>query len=921
MSAASISSAAAQTRFCVEPDPERLAVYGVTLNQLIDKLTNANRSFLVGAFRDGGKSLPVLAGQTLQGVPDIGLLLLTTRDGRPVYVNDVADVVVGAAEPEHRAWTMTRLADGELERRPAVTLAVAKRKGANAVLVADDVLKRLEIVKGRIVPSGLEISVTRNYGATATEKANELLFHLGLATLSIVVLITLAIGWREGFVVLIVIPTTILLTLFASWLMGYTINRVSLFALIFSIGILVDDAIVVVENIARHWAMRDGRSLAEAAVDAVSEVGNPTIVATLTIIAALLPMMFVSGMMGPYMSPIPANASIAMLFSFFVAVTVTPWLLLRFARRRFDAKEAQPGGHHDVGAMGRFYARVARPLLKGRIRSKAFLIAVGLATLAACSLFVTKDVRVKLLPFDNKSEIQVVLDLPHGASLEQTDRALMAAADRLKDLPELVSIQAYAGTAAPFNFNGLVRHYYLRADPNQGDLSINLAPKDERGRASHAIALDVRRRLADLALPAGSALKVVEVPPGPPVLATLLAEIYGPDAESRRALAGKVRKAFESVDFIVDVDDSFGTPSDRLRFSIDQEALEFHGVEEQAVYDTIGAIVGGVKVGYSQRGEGLKPIDISVKLPQSALTLDERLLSTPLPAGGTVRQGTNVELGDVVKVKRERASRPIFRHNGRFAEMVSAEVAGRFEAPVYGMLAVQDAIAKMDWGAAGPPEIKFHGQPVDDFETDPAVGRRVGGHLCDLPRHGRGLHGRDPRHLLAGRGAVRVVPSAARHSRARAVDLDRHRARALAARRRIHRDVDDRLHRAGGHHRAQFDPAGRFHPPPARGRQGRIEGRADRSRRDPVQADRAHRCGGDDRRGLHSHRSDLPGAGDLARVRARVLNRADRSRHSGDLRLAERRRTPGQNNAREQDGGLGDIPRRQSAGWQARLPP
>ena len=898
----------------VEPDPERLAVYGVTLNQLIDKLTNANRSFLVGAFRDGGKSLPVLAGQTLQGVPDIGLLLLTTRDGRPVYVKDIADVVVGAAEPEYRAWTMTRLADGELERRPAVTLAVAKRKGANAVLVADDVLKRLEIVKGRIVPSGLEISVTRNYGATATEKANELLFHLGLATLSIVVLITLAIGWREGFVVLIAIPTTILLTLFASWLMGYTINRVSLFALIFSIGILVDDAIVVVENIARHWAMRDGRGLAEAAVDAVAEVGNPTIVATLTIIAALLPMMFVSGMMGPYMSPIPANASIAMLFSFFVAVTVTPWLLLRFARRRLDAKEAQPGGHHDVGAMGRLYARVARPLLKGRIRSKAFLIAVGLATLAACSLFVTKDVRVKLLPFDNKSEIQVVLDLPHGASLEQTDRALMAAADRLKDLPELVSIQAYAGTAAPFNFNGLVRHYYLRADPNQGDLSINLAPKDERGRASHAIALDVRRRLADLALPGGSALKVVEVPPGPPVLATLLAEIYGPDAESRRALAAKVRKAFELVDFIVDVDDSFGTPSDRLRFSIDQEALEFHGVEEQAVYDTIAAIVGGVKVGYSQRGEGLKPIDISVKLPKSALTLDERLLSTPLPAGGTFRQGTNVELGDVVKVKRERASHPIFRHNGRFAEMVSAEVAGRFEAPVYGMLAVQDAIAKMDWGAAGPPEIRFHGQPVDELKADAALGWRVGGHLCDLPRHGRGLHGRDPRHLLAGRRAVRVVPSAARHSRTRAVDLDRHRARALAARRRIHRDVDDRFHRASGHHRAQFDPAGRFHPPPARGRQGRIEGRADRSRRDPVQADRAHRCGGDDWRGLHSHRSDLPGAGDLARVRARVLDRADRSRHSGDLRLAERRRTLGQNNAREQDGGL----RRTSSGLAAR---
>ena len=487
----------------------------MTLNQLIDKLTNANRSFLAGAFRDGGKSLPVLAGQTLQGVPDIGLLLLTTRDGRPVYVKDVADVVVGAAEPEHRAWTMTRLADGELERRPAVTLAVAKRKGANAVLVADDVLKRLEIVKGRIVPSGLEISVTRNYGATATEKANELLFHLGLATLSIVVLITLAIGWREGFVVLIVIPTTILLTLFASWLMGYTINRVSLFALIFSIGILVDDAIVVVENIARHWAMRDGRGLAEAAVEAVAEVGNPTIVATLDDHRRAAADDVRERHDGPVHEPhsrqrLDCDAVLVLRRGDGHALALAA--LRAPAFRRHGGPAGRPSRHRRHGPL--LYARRAAAAQGPRSARRSFLIAVGLATLAACSLFVTKDVRVKLLPFDNKSEIQVVLDLPHGASLEETDRALMAAADRLKDLPELVSIQAYAGTAAPFNFNGLVRHYYLRADPNQGDLSINLAPKGERARASHAIALDVRRRLADLALPAGSALKVVEVPPG-----------------------------------------------------------------------------------------------------------------------------------------------------------------------------------------------------------------------------------------------------------------------------------------------------------------------------------------------------------------------------------------------------------------------
>ncbi len=700
----------------VEPDPERLSLYGITLNQLVDKLSNANRSFLVGAFRDAGRHVPVLAGQTLQGVPDIGLLLLTARDGRPVYVKDVADVVVGGAELEHRAWRLTPDAEGGFEQKPAVTLALAKRSGANAVVVADDLLHRLETVKGRLIPDDVSVTVTRNYGETASEKADELLFHLALATVSIVALITFAVGWREGLVVMVVIPTTILLTLFASWLMGYTINRVSLFALIFSIGILVDDAIVVVENIVRHWHRRDGRDLVASAIDAVAEVGNPTIVATLTIIVALLPMMFVSGLMGPYMSPIPANASMAMLFSFFVAVTITPWLLFRIARGRFAGKASSSGAAHDDtgGAFGRFYVWIARPLLAGRWRSKVFLILVGAATALVCVLFATRDVTVKLLPFDNKSELQVVVDLPEGATLEETERLLFAAAGRLAGLPELVAIEAYAGTAAPFNFNGLVRHSYLRTSPHQGDLQVNLTPKAERSRASHAIALDVRQRLAGLEKPAGTALRVVEVPPGPPVLATLLAEVYGPDEATRIEVTRKLRQAFEAVDFVVDVDDTVRAPGERLRFAIDQERLEYHGVEEQAVYDTIAAMIGGVRIGYSQRGQGTRPIDISVRLPRQALWLGERLLSTPVPAGGTQRQGANVELGDVVSVKREPASHTLFRRNGRFAEMVQAEVAGRFEAPIYGMLAVQDEIDRIDWGATGRPEVLLHGQPLDE---------------------------------------------------------------------------------------------------------------------------------------------------------------------------------------------------------------
>ncbi len=324
--------------------------------------------------------------------------------------------------------------------------------------------------------------ITRNYGETANDKANELLFHLGLATLSIVLLVGLAIGWREGATVLVVIPTTILLTLFASWLLGYTINRVSLFALIFSIGILVDDAIVVIENIARHWSMHDGRSRVEAAIDAVAEVGNPTIFATLTVVAALLPMLFVSGLMGPYMSPIPANASAAMILSFFVAVTVTPWLMLRFRAKGGGHESEAPGG----GWLGRGYVAAARPIIASRKSALTFLILVGVATLLSLGLFATKSVTVKLLPFDDKSELQVVVDLPRGSSLEATERALSAAAERLADLPELASIQSYAGTAAPFNFNGLVRHYYLRDEPQQGDLQVNLAPKGERHRTSHA---------------------------------------------------------------------------------------------------------------------------------------------------------------------------------------------------------------------------------------------------------------------------------------------------------------------------------------------------------------------------------------------------------------------------------------------------
>ncbi|MDZ4085387.1 MAG: efflux RND transporter permease subunit [Tabrizicola sp.] len=702
----------AQDAIRIEPDPDRLALYGVTLQQLAGKVAQANRTLNTGKLRDQGQMVDLVAGETLTAPAEVAQLLLTTRDGRPVYVSDVA--TVRYVENTRDAIVSHLSKDGA--GGPAVTLAIAKRAGANAVVVAEEVLHRVEALKTKLIPEGVTVTITRDYGETANEKANELLFHLGLATVSIIALVWLAIGWREAGVVAIVIPVTILLTLFAAWVMGFTLNRVSLFALIFSIGILVDDAIVVIENIDRHWGMDRKKSRVQAAIEAVAEVGNPTIVATLTVVVALLPMLFVSGLMGPYMSPIPANASAAMIFSFFVAVIITPWLMVKIAGRANMADHAgddEYGGHHG-GWLEKAYAATARPILKTKARSLGFLLVTAALSFGSLAALYTRDVTVKLLPFDNKSELSVVIDLPEGSSTEATDRVARDVADVVMGLPEVTSVQTYAGTPAPFNFNGLVRHYYLRSEPQLGEVAINLTGKADRDRASHDIALDLRERLKTLAVPEGTSLKVVEPPPGPPVISTLLAEVYGPDAETRRAAATKIREAFQAVPFIVDVDDSFGTQARRLRATISSDDLDFYAVQEQDVFDTLALLNGGQTVGYSHRGEGRLPIPLVVGRDKSDRVLDERFLTTPIPANALPGARGVVELGDVIRVEEEAASFPIFRHNGRDAEMVTAELAGDFEAPLYGMLAVADQIEKMEWPAGTEPEISLHGQPEDE---------------------------------------------------------------------------------------------------------------------------------------------------------------------------------------------------------------
>jgi multidrug efflux pump subunit AcrB len=695
----------------VAPDPEQLALFGVTLQQLANKVRSANRAFATGLVRDQGQQIALVAGQTLRAPAEIGSLLLTSRDGRPVYVRDVARISYVPDTSDKIVANVTRDGRGEIIRVPAVTLAIAKKAGANAVEVAEEILSRVEALGGRLIPGSVSVNVTRNYGESANEKANELLFHLGLATISIVALVLFAIGWRESIVVAVVIPVTIFLTLFAAWIMGFTLNRVSLFALIFSIGILVDDAIVVIENIARHWGMADKADRASKAIRAVAEVGNPTIVATLTVVVALLPMLFVSGLMGPYMSPIPANASAAMIFSFFVAVIITPWLMLIVTgnSKLKPHDESVPGGR-----LGQIYTWVARPLLKTKGRSAMFLIVTAALSFGSMALFYTKDVTVKLLPFDNKSELSVVIDLPEGASVEATDAVAQAVARRVLELPEVISVQSHAGTAAAFNFNGLVRHYYLRNEPQMGEVQINLSPNSERDRTSHEIALLIRERIQTLEVPVGTSMKTVEPPPGPPVISTLLAEVYGPDAESRREAATKIRQAFESVPFIVDTDDSFGEQPRRLRAEISNDQLEFFGVQESDVFTTLGILNGETTVGYSHRGNGRPPIPILLARDKSDRVVDERFLSTPIPANVLPGARGVVELGDVVSIIEEMASYPIFRHNGRSVEMVTAELAGTFEAPLYGMLAVATELDAMEWEPGRKPVIRMNGQPEDE---------------------------------------------------------------------------------------------------------------------------------------------------------------------------------------------------------------
>jgi multidrug efflux pump subunit AcrB len=674
-------------------DTAQLAAYGMTPGMVVGQLQQANARNNSGSFSRDNQEFAVEAGRFLGTAADLQQIVVGVHAGRPVYLRDVASSIQdGPSESQDYVLYANGAAAKDSARGdyPAVTLTLAKRKGTNATDITMAAEKKIGSLRGYLLPEDLNVSITRNYGETAKDKSDELLKHLAIATLSVTLLIALALGWRESGVVLIAIPVTLALTLFIFYLFGYTLNRVTLFALIFSIGILVDDAIVVVENIVRHFRMPTncGRNLSSIAIEAVDEVGNPTILATFTVIAAILPMAFVRGLMGPYMRPIPVGASAAMLFSLVVAFVVSPWSALRLLKHYAERVTDE---HEKEGWTTRLYRRIMNPLLQSAPRRWMFLSGIVVLLLLACSLVAFKLVKVKMLPFDNKSEFQVIVDMPDGTTLEQTTRVSQELGQYLGQQPEVVNYQIYAGTSGPYNFNGLVRHYFLRRGANQADIQVNLLGRKERKTQSHEIAKRLRPGLVAIGNKYGARLKVAEVPPGPPVLQTLVAEVYGPNYEQQMALAKQIKQVFQSTPGVVDVDWYVEDPQPKYDVVVDLDKAALHGVSAAAVSQTIQMGLNGGTAGLLHDPKSREDVPIRVQLDRPGRSAIESLTSMRLPTAS----GEQVSIAEVTNVKNETIDVSRYGKNLRPVVYVLGDVAGEVESPVYAIMKMNEAIDKL----------------------------------------------------------------------------------------------------------------------------------------------------------------------------------------------------------------------------------
>jgi multidrug efflux pump subunit AcrB len=699
-------------------DPVLLASRNLSINELLPVLKHANQQSYTGSIVNSNREIAIQTGTFLSSAEEVGRIVVGVYGGKPVYLDEVAEIRDGPEDPAHYVLYSEPVQDG-LEA--AVTLSVAKRPGANAVAVVEDVLEKIETLKGNVIPVDIEVSVTRDYGATASEKSNELLLHMGIAVFGVAILILIFLGWRESLIVLLAIPSTLALTLLIFYLYGYTLNRITLFALIFSIGILVDDAIVVVENIVRHMHLPGSskKSLFTVAVEAVSEVGNPTILATWAVIAAILPMAFVGGLMGPYMRPIPIGASAAMLFSLIIAFTVTPWAAVHILK----SKSSTAG--HDLDTppddfFTKLYHRVMDPLLAHGGWRLIFFLVITVLLLGSLAMVGLGKVKVKMLPFDNKSEFQVILDMPEGTTLERTSRVALEMAAVIKHDPAVVNYQVYVGTASPYNFNGLVRHYFLRSGPTVADIQVNLLAKHHRSLKSHDIAKRVRPQLAAIAANYGAALVVAEVPPGPPVLQTLVAEVYGPTAESRLALAEQIKAIMLSSEGVVDVDWYRETPRSRTLITVDKEKAALNGISESHINQTIKAAVDGLSIDLFHQPRDKEPINIVLEVPRSQSSRIEELLNISLRSLQD-RQAPLIPLRELVQISQTEVEQPIYRKNLKPLIYVTGDVAGAVESPVYAIFEMNrkiKALSAADYGSA-KDQVSIYNlfQPFDENEV------------------------------------------------------------------------------------------------------------------------------------------------------------------------------------------------------------
>ncbi len=685
-------------------DASRLSGYQLAPMQVMGALGQSNQVLPAGKSNSGNREIALEAGGWIKNAEDAKNIVVAVSGGRPVYLRDVAAVEDTGEEPSQYVQFA---ANGRFE--PAVTISVAKRKGTNAISVADAVLQRVEGLKGGLIPADVTLTITRHYGETAAEKSNELLFHMGIAVVSVSLLIALVLGFRESLVVFTAIPVTLALTLTVFYLYGYTLNRITLFALIFSIGILVDDAIVVVENIVRHTRLpqNSGRSLADVAVEAVDEVGNPTILATLTVIAAILPMAFVGGLMGPYMRPIPIGSTAAMIFSLIVAFLVTPWAAVRLLK--------SGGSHgHDQGEdrATLMYRKVMDRLLHVPALRYGFLLTVVVLLLGSMGLVYVEFVKVKMLPFDNKSEFQGIVDMPEGTTLEETAHVTRLLAEATFAQPEVVNAQTYVGTASPYNFNGLVRHYFLRRGSNMADIQVNLLGKGERKLKSHEIAKQVRNRLLPIARAHNARMKVAEVPPGPPVLQTLVAEVYGPTAEGRDKVAAQILSIFEKTDGVVDADWYVEDAQPKQVWRVDREKAALNGVSTSDVAQTMMIASAGMSAGLLHVDSAKEDVPITLRLDRATRSDLDRLRSLKVAGRG----GNLVPLAELVRVENSTVEKSIYHKNLMPVTYVTADVAGAMESPVYAILDLGPKISQIPVEGGYEIEQYTARQPFEDVK-------------------------------------------------------------------------------------------------------------------------------------------------------------------------------------------------------------